>query len=112
MERGEVYLTAPNPPDPRLRRPFVVVSRAELIRSRYSSVICVPVYRSGTGVATEVELDERCGLKTTSFARCDELTSVAKERLTAFIGRLPAAKLVELDRALAAALEINPAHLR
>lgn len=108
MERGEIYLTAPNPPDPRRRRALIVVSRAELIASRYSSIVCVPLYTSFAGTPTEVALDESSGLKRLSYARCDELTSVPRTRLTEFVGRVPGHKIRELNRAMAVALDIPP----
>jgi mRNA interferase MazF len=111
LERGEIYLTAPNPPDLRRRRAFVVVSRPELIASRYSSVVCVPLYTSFVGIPTEVALDEHSGLKRLSYARCDELTSVPRTRLSEFVGRVPAEKLSELGRAMAVALDIQPSDL-
>lgn len=111
LERGEIYLTAPNLPDPRRRRAFVVVSRPELIASRYSSVLCVPLYTSYVGTPTEVALDEHSGLKRLSYARCDELTSVPRTRLTQFVGSVPAVKLRELGRAMAVALDIQASDL-
>ena len=51
------------------------------------------------------------GLKHESALHCDELVSLSKRRLTAFIGRLSTSKLRELDRALAAALDIDVDHL-
>lgn len=111
MERGDIYLTAPNPPDPRRRRAFIVVSRAELIASRYSSVVCVPLYTAFVGTPTEVAMDEHSGLKRLSYARCDELTSVPRGRLTEFVGRVPLEKLRDLNRAMAVALDIRPSDL-
>ncbi len=89
----------------------MVVSRAELLASRYSSVVCVPLYSNFAGTPTEVALDETSGLKQLSYARCDELTSVARTRLTDFLGRVPSHKLSELARAMATALEIGPSDL-
>jgi mRNA interferase MazF len=56
-----------------------------------------------------VGVDE--GVKHESALHCDELVSLPKTRLTAFVGRWSAAKLRDLDRALAAALDIDPGHL-
>lgn len=45
MKRGELYRVAhPSAQDPRRSRVFVVISRQVLIESRFSTVICAPVY--------------------------------------------------------------------
>jgi mRNA interferase MazF len=46
------------------------------------------------------------GLKHDSSLHCDELVSLPKSSLTHFVGTLSPAKLRELDRALAIALEL------
>ena len=53
----------------------------------------------------EVGVDE--GLKHESALHCDELVSLPKSRLTAYVGRLSGAKLTALDRALVVALDID-----
>ena len=83
-----------------------------MIASRYSTVACVPLYSSYSGVPTEVLIDESFGMKVRSYARCDEVTSMPRERLTEFVGRVPASTRRELRRALAVALEITSADLR
>jgi mRNA interferase MazF len=107
MERGDIYLGVPPDDDPRRQRVYVIVSRAELIASRYSTVICAPVYSNRTGVPTEVSLGPEHGLKNDSAMRCDELTSVRKSRLVRFVGHIPTAKIQEVDQALVTALAIS-----
>jgi mRNA interferase MazF len=107
MERGELHLAVAPEPDPRRQRVYLVVSRPELIASRYSSVICVPVYSARTGVATEVHLGPEHGLNVESALRCDEVTSVQRRDLVRYLGLLPAAKMAEVNRALAMALAID-----
>jgi mRNA interferase MazF len=85
----------------------VVVSRQEFLDSTYSSAVCVPVYSSFVGLPTEVPLGEKDGLKHSSAARCDEVTSLAKARLTNFVASLSTEKMRELDQALIAALDIG-----
>jgi mRNA interferase MazF len=97
VQRGDLFrVTQPGSLDPRPSRVFVIVSRDRFIESRYSSVVCVPVYSARSGNQTELLLDESDGLKRPSAARCDELTSVARSRLTQQVGSLSAAKLREL----------------
>ena len=43
---------------------------------------------------------------------CDELVSLPKSMLTNFVGTLPAAKLIDLDRGFVAALAIDLRALR
>jgi len=47
------------------------------------------------------------GLKHDSALHCDELVSLPKARLTRFVGRLSSSQIRNLDRALAAALDID-----
>ncbi|WP_027876330.1 type II toxin-antitoxin system PemK/MazF family toxin [Meiothermus cerbereus] len=107
MRRGELYLyQKPRDYDPRRQRVFVVVGRQGLIDSSYSTVICAPVYSRYIGLSTQVLVGVEEGLKHESAIYCDELTSLEKSRLTNYVGMLSAAKLKELNRALAIALEL------
>ncbi len=105
MIRGDLYLVRkPGSSDPRRRRAFVVVSRQVLIDSRYSTVVCAPVYSTGSGLSTQVALGTEAGLKRDSAIHCDELVSIPKSRLQSFLGSLSPSKMRELDRALAIAV--------
>jgi len=108
MKRGELYrVHRPAGPDPRPFRIFLVMSRQVFVDARYSSVVCVPVYSRSQGVTTEVELGPEHGLQQTSWLRCDEVASVSKARLSDYVGSVPQAKLIEVGRALIAALDID-----
>lgn len=108
MNRGDIYLVRkPGLKDPRKRRAFVVVSRQVLIDSSFSKVVCAPVYSSRSGLSTQVDLGPEVGLKHESAVFCDELVSLERGRLTDFIGAVPAARLDDLDRALAIALGLQ-----
>jgi mRNA interferase MazF len=72
-----------------------------------STVICAPVYSAHHGLASQVAVGVDEGLKHESALHCDELVTLPKSRLTAYVGRLSDRKLQALDRALVAALEIN-----
>lgn len=112
MRRGDLYRVArPGGRDPRRFRVFVVVSRQVLVDSRFATVICAPVYSSRHGLATQVPVGAEVGLKHDSSIHCDELVSLPKSMLTAYMGTLPASDLEAVDRALAVALEIDPHHL-
>ncbi len=86
---------------------FVIVSRQILIDSRFSTVICAPVYTAYDSLTTQVAAGTDEGLKHDSGIHCDELVSLPKSFLTHFVGVLSEAKLRDLDRALKVALQIN-----
>ncbi len=88
-------------------RIFVVVSRQVLIDSRFSTVVCAPVYSRRDGLATQVAVGLAEGLKHESSIHCDALVSLPKSALTDFAGSLPLPRVAELDRALAVALAIG-----
>ena len=101
MTRGDLYLVRePGGEDPKRQRVFAVVSRKVLIDSRFSSVICAPVFSAHDGLSTQVMVGVEEGLKKKSSIHCDELVSLPKRLLTHYVGRLGAAKLAEVDRAL------------
>ena len=107
MKRGELYKVLKLPgADPKKFRVFVVVSRQILIDSRFSTVVCAPVYTAYDGLSTQVLVGIDEGLKHDSSIHCDELVSLPKSVLTHYIGTLSPDKIRELDRALAIALDI------
>lgn len=108
MRRGELYrVQNPSRRDPRKFRVFVVVSRQVLIDSRFSTVICAPVYSSHSGLSTQVPIGVGEGLKHESSIHCDELVSLPKSVLTNFIGSIPPHRIQELDIALTISLDIG-----
>ncbi|MDE3091704.1 MAG: type II toxin-antitoxin system PemK/MazF family toxin, partial [Chloroflexota bacterium] len=85
MKRGDLYRVAhPSSRDPKKSRVFVVVSRQVLIDSRFSTVICAPVYSVHDGLSTQVLVGIDAGLKHDSSIHCDELVSLPKSVLTNF----------------------------
>ncbi len=97
----------PSARDPKKHRVFVVLSRQTLIDSKFSSVICAPVYTAYKGLATQVPIGINEGLKHDSSIHCDELMSMPKSVLTNFVGTLPPAKIAMLNQALKVALDIS-----
>ncbi|HEX9984509.1 MAG TPA: type II toxin-antitoxin system PemK/MazF family toxin [Thermoanaerobaculia bacterium] len=107
MRRGELYrVRHPSSADPRKSRVFVIVSRQAVIESRFSSVICAPVYSANHGLSSQVAVGIDEGLKHDSAIHCDELVSLPKTVLTDYVGTLAHEKVAELNRALVAALDI------
>jgi mRNA interferase MazF len=108
VKRGEIYRVA-RPPgnDPKRFRYFVVVSRPALTDSRFSTVICAPIYTVHDGLSTQVAVSIAEGLQHDGSIHCDALMSVPKALLTHYAGRLSEEKLKELRRALLIALDLD-----
>ena len=85
---------------------FVVIGRQAVIDSRFSTVICAPIYSSFDGLSTQVQVGIEEGLKRDSSIFCDELVSIPKSSLTHFLGTLSEAKLTRLNSALAISIGI------
>lgn len=108
MRRGNLYrVKRPSSRDSKKYRSFVIVSRQILIESKFSTVICAPIYTSYEGISTQVPVGINEGLKHDSAIHCDELISLPKSMLTNFIGQLSAKKLRHLESALKIALQID-----
>lgn len=107
MRRGDLFrVRRPGAGDPRSSRAFVVVSRQALIDSRFSSVVCAPVYTRRDGLATQVDVGPDEGLKHDSSIHCDALVSLPKSELTNRLASLKPARLRALDQALRIALAL------
>ncbi|MGQ0592385.1 MAG: type II toxin-antitoxin system PemK/MazF family toxin [Gammaproteobacteria bacterium] len=108
MKRGELYrVRNPSSRDPKRARVFVVVSRQALVESRFSTVVCAPVYSRYDGLATQVPIGPEDGMKHESSVHCDELMSLLKTSLTHFVGTLGPDKHQALDTALRVALALD-----
>lgn len=107
MKRGELYRLRHPSGESKRSRVVVVVSRNALIESRFTTVICAPVYTQRRGLATEVTVGLEEGLKHESSILCDALVSVEKTRLTDYVGALSGAKLADLVLALRVAVDVE-----
>ena len=106
MKRGELYRVAHPNNDPKRSRVFVVVSRQALIDSKFSTVICAPIYTNFDGLASQVLVGVDQGLKHESSIHCDELVSLPKSALTNFVSALSDDFIFRLDEALRVALDV------
>jgi mRNA interferase MazF len=107
VKRGDLYRVAnPSPQDPKRFRVFVIVGRQVVIDSRFSTIICAPVYSIHDGLASQVPIGISEGLLHDSSIHCDELVSLPKSMLTNFIGTLSTIKLQALNNALKIALDL------
>ena len=107
MKRGDIYRVRDPEGDPKRARSFVVVSRQALLDSKFSTVICAPIYSRGVALATQVAIGIDEGMKHDSWIACDNLASVSKTELTNFVGSLSPSKIDALDDALRVALDIE-----
>ena len=107
MRRGDLFrVRRPGGGDPKASRVFVVVSRQALIDSRFSTVVCAPIYTRRDGLATQVSLGPDDGLKHESCIHCDALVSLPKPLLTDYIATLKLAQVRALDQVLRVALAL------
>ncbi len=108
MTRGDLYkVRRPSSRGPKKFRVFVIVSRQILIDSRFTTVICAPVYTAYAGLSTQVAVGIGEGLKHDSGIHCDELISLPKIMLTNYVGKLSTEKLHLLEMALKIALQLH-----
>jgi mRNA interferase MazF len=108
MTRGDIYrVKKPGGGDPKKFRLFVVVARQAVIESKFSTVVCAPIYTNHDGLTTQVALSTADGVIKDCSIHCDELTSMPKALLTHFVASLRPAKITELNDALLIALAID-----
>jgi mRNA interferase MazF len=107
LRRGDLYRVRKPTGDPKSHRVFVVASRQVLIDSRFSTVICAPVYSRRDGLSSQVNVGIESGLKHDSAIHCDELVSLPKPLLTDYVGSLPLPARHAFDRALRVALDLD-----
>jgi mRNA interferase MazF len=106
VRRGELYRVFKPGGQPKQYRTFAIVSRQALVDSRFSTVVCAPVYTHGEGLSTQVALGPDEGLKHPSWLMCDNLVSLRKSDLTSYVGALSRSKLAELNQVLKMALDL------
>ena len=108
MKRGELYrVYKGSQNDPKNFRVFVIISRQILIDSKFSTLICAPIYTKYDGLSTQVKVGIEEGLKHDSSIHCDELISIKKNFLTNYIGVLSEEKIRRLNMALLIATGIE-----
>ncbi len=93
------------------RRPVLIVTATEIVPV-LNAVTCAPVTTSVRGIPTRVALGRREGLRRKSEAACEALMTLNKSDIdTAPLGSLDEGRLIELDRAVARALDVRRANL-
>jgi mRNA interferase MazF len=107
VRRGDLFRVRHPSGNPKRSRVFVVVARQVVIDSKFSTVVCAPVYSRRDGLATEVNVGPAEGLKHESSIHADALVSLAKSSLTDYVSSLSPERLQELDDALRVALALD-----
>jgi mRNA interferase MazF len=107
VKRGDLYRVRHPKGDPKKARTYVVVSRQALIDSKFSSVICAPVFSAGEGLTSQVAVGVGEGLRHDSWIMCDQLVSAPKVQLTDYVGTLAPGRINELNEALRVALSLR-----
>lgn len=100
--RGEVWDADLGP----VVRPVVVVTREPAIPV-LSRLVCVAITSKVHGHPAAVELSHAHGVQEPSFANCDWLMTLAKERLLRRRGTLDPITIRRLDAALVIALGLD-----
>lgn len=92
-------------------RPVLIVTATEII-SVLNAVTCVPITTTVRGIPTRVPLGRPEGMRQKSEAACEALLTLRKSDIdSAALGSLDEARFLELDRAVARALDVRRANL-
>jgi mRNA interferase MazF len=88
-------------------RPAVVVSSDSFNRSAASLVMVLPLTRTNRGIPFHVEVRApEGGLRSTSYVLCDQIRTVAKERLGARRGEMTPATMHRIVERLRVLLDL------
>jgi mRNA interferase MazF len=101
VNRGEIWQFSF--PHPNKRRPVLVLTRQEVI-GHLHSVTVAPITTTVRGIPSEVVIGPESGLKSVSAINLDNLATVPKDGLRAFVGTVPPLILDNIREALLFAL--------
>ncbi|MBI3659287.1 type II toxin-antitoxin system PemK/MazF family toxin [Candidatus Acetothermia bacterium] len=99
--RGDVWMVDLNPTRGHEQagiRPGLVISVDEFNHGPAGLVVMLPVTTKAKGIPFHVRIDPpEGGLKLKSFIKCEEVRSIAKERLSRYLGRISINSMVEVE---------------
>jgi len=99
--RGEIWLVDLSPVrghEPTGRRPALVISVDTFNHGPAGLVLIIPLTTKEKGIPLHVEVrPPHGGLKRRSFIKCEDVRSVAKERLLELWGRVPQTTLAGVE---------------
>ncbi|MBW1980431.1 MAG: type II toxin-antitoxin system PemK/MazF family toxin [Deltaproteobacteria bacterium] len=102
ISQGDIWwasLSLPQGSEPGLSRPVVVVQRNAINRSKFQTILAVPLTRQTkhANIPGNVLLRKGMGgVPKTSLARCTHVMVIDKSRLVEKIGTLPGRKIEEI----------------
>lgn len=109
-QRGDVWLANLDPTRGREQagtRPVLIVSANLFNSSPAELVIVLPITSKAKGIRTHVEVTPpEAGMKTRSYIKCEDVRSIAKERLSKRWGRVSPATLDAVETRLRILLEL------
>jgi mRNA interferase MazF len=88
------------------RRPALVLTRSLMV-GRMSTVTVAPITSTVHGIATEVPVGRRNGLDQDSAVKCDQIVSIAIDRVHERCGWLFEAQEIALHDAIQAAFDLE-----
>ena len=101
VNRGEIWqfeFARPNK-----RRPVLILTRQDIL-GHLHSVTVAPITTTIRGIPSEVMVGPESGLKTTSAINLDNVATVPKNELRAFVGTVPPQVMMAVREALLFAL--------
>jgi mRNA interferase MazF len=108
--RGEVWLVDFDPTrghEQAGRRPALVISTNSLNQSMAGLVVVLPLTSKDEKIRSHVRVDPpEAGLKVTSFVKCEDIRSVASERLSRRSGRVSAPTMRAVGETVRILLEL------
>lgn len=104
MRRGDIRWIAF--PQPIGHRPAILVSRDEAYGVR-AAITIVPLTRTKRGIPVEVPLGPDDGVPHSSVANADNITTIPKRRVGAYLTALSPTKRRALDDAIRFALDLH-----
>ena len=113
IRRGQIWLVdwSPGRGSEQLgRRPAIVIQTDSANANvRYPNTIVLTLSTKGLNVATHVRLepDRSNGLKETSWAKCEQILTISKERLATLWGSISAEDMTRIESAAKSALALR-----
>lgn len=104
MKQGEIYWYPFAAPDK--RRPVLILTRTSALRF-LSSVTVAPLTTTIRGIPTEVVLGLQDGLASDCAVNLDNIQTIQKAKLGAFVATLSAEKMLLVKKALHFALGLD-----
>jgi mRNA interferase MazF len=113
IRRGQIWLVdwSPGRGSEQLgRRPAIVIQTdAANTNTRYPNTIVLTLSTKGLNVATHVRIepDRSNGLKETSWAKCEQILTIFKDRLATLWGSVSAEDMIRIESATKTALALR-----